>query len=195
MPSLGKITTLEPEDLEVGSKKLNIAEAAITAVEQRGLRFPVPPSSGFKGEMPAELTSLDDEDLGDLLNNVGEWCGFVDKELATSAIHRASAQADLVFIQARIRIAIKSDDSKKVTVSDKDDMMETDPRVIEAKGKVLYTEAVYQLTKTIRDGAQRSWDTVSRRITQRGQAIERMKRETNVAGMKQQPSGFRRPTS
>jgi hypothetical protein len=73
-------------------------------------------------------------------------------------------------------------------------MVITDPRFNEAKSRVLYTEAVYKLTKTIRDKAQRNWETISRRITQRGQEIDRMKRESNVAGVPIMAGrAFRRP--
>jgi hypothetical protein len=71
--------------------------------------------------------------------------------------------------------------------------MQTDPRVVDAQSKALYYEAIYRLTKAAMKNAQRNWDTISRRITQRGQAIERMKREQNVGSIPVQARAFRRP--
>jgi hypothetical protein len=134
--------------------------------------------------MPPDITALDDGMLGQLLNDTSQWCSYLDFQLAQADASRKDAEATLDFVKARIRIAIKTnEEGKKFTVSDKNDIMTTDPRVIQAFSRSLYCDAVYQLTKAIRDKAQRNWETISRRITQRGQEVERMRRESNVAGV------------
>lgn len=193
--ALGRLDLIPPEDLAVGSRRLNVYEDALRAITERGLSLAGPPR-GYKGEMPQELTSLDDEHLGDLLNNLSAWCAFVECELAKAAASKESAQANLDFIQARVRMALRSDsEGRKLTVQDKNDSVTTDPRVVEAQSQALFRDHVYTLTKTLRDKSQRDWETVSRRITQRGQEVERMKRESNVAGVPSRAVQYhRRPT-
>ena len=191
---LQRIILDQPEELEVGQKRLGVTEDALMALASRGLIPAGPPANQFKGAMPEQITSLDDEKLGDLLNNLSRWCGFIDEELSKAESTMKSAKAQLEFIEARIRIAIRSDMAdKKLTVQDKNDVVITDPRIVSAKAQVLYTAAVYDLTRTLLNTAQRDWDTVSRRITQRGQGIERMKRETNVAVVPSGGRSFNRP--
>lgn len=143
--------------------------------------------------LPSDLTSMRDEQLGDLLNSYGQWAAFIDYRLACVDGERQSAEAYLLYIQARIRIEIKArPGTEKRTVSDKNDIMETNQKVIEAKNKALFWEATYRLTKSVRDGVQLAWETVSRRITQRGQEVDRMRRETNVSGVTAPVRSFRR---
>lgn len=183
--ALGRLDLRPPEDIERGKALLTTPPgAALEYLHSRGLDLAAPPRSGYKGEMPAVLTSLDDEMLGNLLNDLSAWCAFVESELARATTERDAATEHLDFVRARVRLGLKLDeDGKKLTVQDKNDRVETDPRVVEAASRELYIESVYTLTRVIRDRAQRDWDTVSRRITQRGQEVERFKREANVAGI------------
>jgi hypothetical protein len=110
---------------------------------------------------------------------------------------RDQSEKQLDFVKSRLRIGLKFDsEGKKMAVKDKDDMVEVDPRVVDANAKFLYDNTVYSLTKVLRDKSQRDWETVSRRITQRGQAIDRARRDGNVGGAPspaQLSRTFRRP--
>jgi hypothetical protein len=182
--SLARVVLEPAATLEEGSAALNVTQQALAYITQSGLPLPSVSITQYRGEMPPDITMLDDGTLGQLLNETGQWCSFLDFQLAQADANREDAKANLTFVKARIRIAIKNtEEGKKYTVQDKNDIMDTDPRVVAAQSRSLYCEAVYQLTKSIRDRAQRSWETVSRRITQRGQEVERMRRESNVAGI------------
>lgn len=133
--------------------------------------------------LPEDLTRLDDNQLGQLLNVLGQWVGYIDQQLANADSARNSADSYLTYIQARVRIEIKSRSEKKLTSQEKNDIMETNPQVVDAKNKSMFWDAIYRLTKSLRDSVQLSWETASRRITQRGQEVDRMRRETNVAGI------------
>jgi hypothetical protein len=188
---LGFIDIREPEDLDVGTKKLSVSFDAMNEVMAKGLMMPALPD--YKGDMPPDLTALDDNQLGGLLGKIAEYCGYVEAELAKAEVRSMDAQGVLEFTQANIRLKIKSykDSDVKLTTKDKDDLVCTDPRVVEAKSRAQYAEAIHILTKTILKRAERNWDTVSRRITQRGQDVERMKRETNIGNI-QMPSASSR---
>lgn len=197
MGSLGRLDISEPEDLTIGSRRLSISGDATKAVLDKGLQFPALTGT-FRGDLPVDITQLDDDALGDLLGKIADYCSYVDVELAKADNARKESEAQWEFVQARVRLGLRTvksfanDPGQKLTVKDKDDMVCTDPRVVEAKSRHLYTEAVYVLTKTILRKAERNWETVSRRITQRGQDVERMKRETNVANIPQPGHRFAR---
>lgn len=180
--SLGRIGILGPEDIETGLKKLDIIQAAMAAFHGSGLRLPAMADTGYEDDI-RNLINLDDAQLGSLLNKVSENCGFIEGELAKAESSRNGALNSYEYIRARVNLMIKESLTEKVSVGDKNDMVITDPRVVDAKAEYEYREAIVQLTKAVLHHAQRQWDTVSRRITQRGQDIERMRRETNVAGI------------
>jgi hypothetical protein len=191
--TLGKMDLRPPADPEAGTAQLDVYKDALAHVQSRGIMAPALPGNNYRGEMPQVLTSMDDEELGDLLNNLSQYCGYVETELSGSQTKLDTAKAQYDFLYARVRVGVKASAEGKMTDRDRTDLVITDPRIVESQSKMLYAEAVYRLTRNVRDQVQRNWDTVSRRITQRGQEVERMRRENNVAGV---PSGgrtFRRP--
>lgn len=192
--SLGPIGFGPPEDVDEGARALDVYQDAMAHVQSRGINSPVLPASGYRGEMPQDLTSLDDDELGDLLNNLSQFTGYVESELAQAQAKLDSAKAQYEYIYAGTRLKVKAGSEGRLTDRDKTDLVVTHPSVRDAQAKVLYAESIYRLTRTIREQAQRNWETASRRITQRGQEVERMKREHSVAGI-QMPQGrsFRRP--
>lgn len=192
--TLGAIEVRAPEELDAGARRLDVYQDALSQVQSRGIIAPSLPNSGYRGEMPQDITRLEDDELGDLLNNLSQYTGYVESELAQAQAKLDAAKTQFDFTYARVRIGVKALAEGRITDRDKTDLVITDPRVVESQARVLYSESVYRLTKTIRDQAQRNWETVSRRITQRGQEVERMKRDHNVAGI-QHPTGrfFKRP--
>lgn len=192
--SLEPINLDQPVAIERAEKEFHRSTEVMQYVHNTlGVPVAVQPGSSIVA-LPPDLTNLQDNQLGDLLNCYGQWAAFIDYRLACVDGERQSAESYLLYIQARIRIEIKARaGTEKRTVQDKNDIMETNQQVIEAKNKSLFWEATYRLTKSVRDGVQLAWETVSRRITQRGQEVDRMRRETNVAGTVATPARtFRR---
>jgi hypothetical protein len=149
----------------------------LDAVGKKGIIHAGRPQ-GVDGELPADLSSLDDTKLGDLLNSLSRWCGYLDTEFTVAGSNKKQAEVRLVKTMARVRIGLKVDpDGKKLTDQDKNDRVECDPRVVEASYQELFHYTIWSVDK-----AQKDWDTVSRFITLRGQDVNRMRRETNVAG-------------
>lgn len=192
--SLGRLNERPSEELEVGKTKLWVYDDAVQEIQRKGIVLPSSAVAGFHGEMPQDITSLDDNDLGDLLSKTSEYCGYVEAELAKAKTALNSATARLEFVKAKVRLQVKANATGRLTNSDKNDLVTTDVDVVHAASVALYHEAIYDLTKTTCNRAQRNWETISRRITQRGQEVERMRRETNVAGVPAHASRtFRRP--
>jgi hypothetical protein len=193
---LGRLDLLPPEDIENIEESFDtVNHDAMKEVYKRGILTGAGPR-GQEVVMPNSLSSLDDEQLGDLLNQVSAWCGFLEVELGKAESNYRSAQRKLNSMKARIRITLKIDEEgKKLTGPDKDDRVGCDPRVSGADREELFHYTIYRITKAARDQAQMNWETVSRRITIRGQEVQRMKRESNVAGVPTHGRTFNRRPS
>lgn len=182
--TLGRISLLAPEDVDIGSKQfLSIMDDARSALDVRGVPT-VPRPIYTNGEFPTNITQLDDDDLGDLLNRIQNWLGWIENETARADAQYNVAKTAAEFVRARVRIAIRADAKKsgihKLSADEAKDHMTADPRVVHATRQEQYYEVLFELTKGCREKARRDWETVSRRITQRGQEIERMRREQNL---------------
>jgi hypothetical protein len=191
VPTLGSLnlTTIDPD---TGLKQLDVIEDAMRSLYESGIVLPSKPQNGFNGTIPASLTDLGDDELGDLLQQLSNWCGFIGAEFAKAESELEVAKAQLEFIQSSVRIALKAHHDGRMTVQDKTDAMRNDVRVSAAHSKYLFHFTRYNVLKSLKEMAQRSWETVSRRITQRGQDIERMRRVETVANQVNQ-STLRNP--
>ena len=180
---LGRLDILPAETFEVIDESMTRAvRDGLDAVGKKGILHAGRPQ-GVTGELPSDLSSLDDTKLGDLLNTLSRWCGYLDTEFTVAAANKKQAEMHLVKVMARVRLTLKVDnDGKKLTDQDKNDRVEVDPRVVEASYQELFYYTIWSVVKGERDKAQKDWDTVSRFITLRGQDVNRMRRETNVAG-------------
>lgn len=174
------------------------AAAAQTDIASRGLIMPRQPlvasAAGpqpYRGELPSDLTALDDSQLGTTLGLLSEWNNYVQAQLAEVSGHRDEAKAALEFIEAKLRIAYQKDpaEHKKRSNPERDDYVGTDPRYVQAKSDLLYWEKVYYFVRAIANSAEQSFSAVSRRITQRGQEIDRMNRNQGVTQGTNLPAG------
>ncbi len=179
MPTLGAINLATAEDSDVVLKQFDVVDDAKRAVVALGFTFAQKPASGFDGLMPKDLTTLDDDELGDLLFQLSDWIGWADGEMVKAKLAMDTAQAKVDFLQSHVRLLVRSS-GEKMTGPDKLDMMKNDKRVIEAEARLLYCTGVYDMVRSLVNRAQKNWDTVSRRITQRGQDIDRQRRGENV---------------
>jgi hypothetical protein len=166
-------------------------DQASTNFISRGLTTPALPP-GFSGDLPADYTHYDDTQLGELLGTLSSYCAFVDMEKTKSSIALRATELTLRQAKAKVILTIRAlgMGGKKVTVDEREAMMECDGRVQEAEFQHLYAFSYHELVKTTLDKSRLNWDTVSRRITQRGQEVDRLRRETSVAGVQ---SHFRQP--
>lgn len=169
---------MQPAPMETADTFMNMPVAAAEDIARRGLYLPSNPGAPF--QIPQHLASLDDRALGDVLNQANIWCGYVESELAQAKTFRDAAETRRDFIRAKVRMQVRAGAEKKLSNPDKDDNVETDPRVAQAENDLLFHEARYAYIKVLVNNAQRDWDTISRHITQRGQEIDRHRRGDNV---------------
>jgi hypothetical protein len=167
-------------------------------IYQRGFAMPRQPSVStvagpqpYRGELPPDLTALRDDELGTTLGLLTEWNNYVQAQLAEAQSNITIAKAELEFIEAKLRIAYQKDptEHKKRSNPERDDYVGTDPRYVQARSDALYHERVYLFTRAMANAAEQSFSAVSRRITQRGQEIDRMGRNNGVGQGTNIPQG------
>lgn len=190
--SVGSLNLMAPAEMDWGLRQLEVANLALADVARRGFVFQQQPQSQYQGSLPSNIIQVDDNALGDILNAVTSWLGFAQLELAKARAARNESEAKMNFIKARIRLAIKATADKKHSNPEMDDIVTADSRYIEAQRNYLYCEAVHDYTRQLVESGQRDWDTVSRRITQRGQDVERMIRGQGAGSIPVAQSAFRR---
>jgi hypothetical protein len=185
--------TLE-EGLEMYHSK---TQAAYAALSQKGYIQPNIPTMStnagpqpYRGELPQDITTLSDEQLGVYMGLLSEWNAYVQFQLAEADVQLSQAKAALSLTEAKLRISYKTDEeSKKRSNPERDDYVQADRRFVEADSNMRYCEAIWRYTKAIAFSAEQAFSAISRRITQRGQDIERNRREGSVTGQTNIPSG------
>lgn len=190
--NFGSLNLIAPAALDVGVGSLTVANEALNDVARRGFVFPSLPQQPYHGVLPTNVVHLTDEQLGDVLNQIASWLTYAQTQLAIARAARNESEAKMEFIKSRIRLGIKAQAEKKTSNPEMDDIVLTDQRFLDAHRNYLYCEAVFDYTKQLVDAAQRDWETVSRRITQRGQEVERMIRGNTVGSVPVMSSNFGR---
>jgi hypothetical protein len=135
----------------------------------------------FTGQIPHDLSQLTDDQLTYLLSMIGSWEQYVLGQLALYQTDLRAAEETMDVLWGTLYIQYRYDEiKKKRPEAERKAMIFTDQRYINAKKNLLYQEGLVRLTKPLAEAAARNWSTVSRRISQRGQDIERQKRNDGV---------------
>lgn len=167
------------EDINVGNIRLNVAMDAMEELKRRGL-FQQQRDYSDRPQLPPNITHLDDNSLGDFLNQISIYAAFVEEGVARAKGELDTAKNQEDFARARVRIEIR-DSNSKMKPDELRDLLETDKRIVEVVARTDYYLKIYEYAKgVVQKSVQQDWDTVSRRITQRGQDVERMRRGENV---------------
>lgn len=183
----------EIETLEAGQLRLQVTLDVLEGLKQRGI-YQIRQQS-YRPEIPPNITSLDDNQLGNLLNQISIYAGFVEEEVAKAKAESDVAKARESFGRARVRIELRDSD-RKLKPDDIRDRTETDKRIVGLVAITRYQTAIYDYAQAVQKSVQGDWDTVSRRITQRGQEIERFRREGNIGNQRNsEPGGYSSPFS
>lgn len=175
----------------------NTMASSLTTLGQKGFVPPPLPMYNtqtgqmyYRGELPADLTLLSDDQLGTYMGLLSEWNGYVQFQLAEADSQLSAAKAQIALVEAKLRIAYKYDEEgKKRSNPERDDCVGSDRRYVDANKNVLYWETIWRYTKAIAFRAEQAFSAVSRRITQRGQEVDRDRRTGNVTGHTNIPNG------
>lgn len=170
---------------ELGKKGFLGAHAAPVVTDARGQTV------AYTGEIPPDLTILDDRQLGWYLGMLSGWMDYVQRQLAIAQTHMSVSQAHLEATEAHLLMVHKKDPAdgdKKRSEAERKAMVLTDRRYVEAQSEAIYHETFYRYVNAIFKAADQNYNSVSRRITQRQQDIERDKRGTNVGAKLSSPT-------
>lgn len=175
----------------------NRSQHALTSFSQMGFGSATPPSvqsaAGmipYTGHVPSNLPELNDTELGHQMGLLSEWNSYVQQKLAETSVQLMKSEAVLEHVEAHLRIAYQTDDNdKKRSNPERDDYMTCDSRFVEAKSSVVYWNTLYTSIKAVANSAEQAFSAVSRRITQRGQEIDRGNRSGATTGHTNIPQG------
>lgn len=196
------MSTFDPNfrlPLEVGLADLeNIIETCKANLAAKGFVEPPQPmimtQAGmvpFTGALPPNLPDLTDEQLGVLLGQLSAWAAYVGYHLSVTDMVSNVCKEQLEDTSANLRILYKLDEeNRKRTEQERKDMMRIDSRFSKANVRYRYYDSYYEIVKSINEAAIQNYAAVSRRITQRGQDVERDRRSAAIG---QSPPVFRRP--
>lgn len=146
----------------------------------------------YQGQIPPDLTILSDDHLGMYMTLLSNWIEYVGGKVALTDNARTQAKEQMKFVAARIRLTFKNDEEgKRRSNPERDDMVTTDPRFVEANSRYLYFENLHAYTKTALEAAEQKYKAVSRRVTQRENEISRGTRGGLVGNLR--PGQIRRP--
>ncbi len=174
--------------LDDGQNVYRIRDAVLAEFQRRGFIIPAAPTwvvngvvSTYQGDIPSDLTVLTDQQLGQLLSMLSGWLAFTGIQMAIARMEKTVANSQLEFTEATIRFSYKYDeDNKKRTVQERDDMVHCDRRYVEAHRSYIYLDSFCTLVELVHKSAEQNYNAVSRRITQRGQEIDRGNRNSGV---------------
>lgn len=150
----------------------------------------------YQGHIPPNLPELDDNALGYYMGLLSEWNTYVQHQLAEASVQFTKSKSILEHVEGHLRIVYQNDENdKKRSNPERDDYMTCDRRFVQAKSDLIYWDTIYTSIKAIANSAEQAFSAVSRRITQRGQEIDRGNRHGSVNGHVNLPSGplFGRP--
>lgn len=175
-------------EFEVGIAAYSIQAQVLKQYATGGFSIPHAPQqmvggavSPYRGEIPENLSDLSDDQLGQYLAMLSLWLEYVGSQQTLADMAHKEAEVQLAFAEATIRLTYKLDEEgKKRTVQERDDMVQTDIRYIKCRGAALYLETYLALVTNRYRAASQHSKVVSRRITQRGQEIERGNRNEGI---------------
>lgn len=176
--------------LEEGLDILDIETEVLQEYEKRGFALPSCPQQMdaqgaivlYRGYIPDDLSMVGDDDLAKYMTLLSHWLEYVGTTQTLADMAHKKAEAQLNFTLSTIRLTYKTDqEGKKRTMQERDDLVQVDRRYIAAKKSALFTEEYNCLVQSVYDAARQKYKVVSRRITQRGQELERGFRNTSGA--------------
>lgn len=176
--------------LDDGLNCYRIRDAVLEEYQKRGLPLPPAPirpgnvlnqPAPYQGEIPHDLTTLTDQELGQYMSLLSLWINYVGIQMAMARMERTIAKHQLEFTEATIRLSYRLDEhGKKRTGPERDDMVHCDRRYVEANRTFVFLEAFASLVEVVYKSAEQNFNAVSRRITQRGQDTDRGGRGNTV---------------
>ena len=178
--------------LDEANEIYEIKQQALNDFMKRGFVLPELPSYTdeqgiqriYQGQVPADLTDLSDKELGSYLSMLNAWMSYAGMQKTLADMSRSEAKQKMETTESMIRLSHKTDsEGKRLSNPERDDLVRQDRRVATARSAYMYLEFLYQMMAQTYKNAEQCYAAISRRITQRGQEIDRDNRTTTVHSM------------
>lgn len=176
-------------DYDGGLAAYNIQQQVMEQYARGGFSIPNAPQQmvdgqvqPYRGEIPENLTESSDDQLTQYMNMLSLWLDYVGTQQTLADMAHKESLAQLDFAESTIRLTYKTDnEGKKRTAQERDDLVQTDIRYISRRSTTLYMETYLALVANRYRAASQHYKVISRRVTQRGQEIDRGTRNEGAA--------------
>tara|TARA_Y100000310_G_scaffold24180_1_gene23212 strand:+ start:535 stop:1095 length:561 start_codon:yes stop_codon:yes gene_type:complete len=176
---MGKTLSMS-RDVEEALAHAQVMDQVMANLQKKGVVLPNAPKWGgelYDGQLPPNISSMADRDVGELLTITNQWKNFLRGQLAFYEGCRDEAKK-----QARVQLAyLRKQHSDTAKTTEKkwmlDDVLERDARVQDITREHLYFSNLVRILNAAYDAAESDFNTVSRTITLRGQARSGAHRE------------------
>lgn len=173
--------------LEEGLDRYDVKlQEALSRLTNSGFYLPQAPSyanqmgifTEYRGDIPADVTTLTGDQISWYMSMLASWTSYVGAKLAEADINAASTKEKLEFLIAKLSSALIGAKRGNKTLSNSgiNSIVCCDPRYVEIQSKLIYYQASYKMLRAVAKSAEHNWETLSRRITQNGQELDRGRR-------------------
>lgn len=131
---------------------------------------------GNEPEMPNNIGSLSDRDLGDLLFTQSEWAALLSDRLSEFRSQLVIQENNKTKMRATLFTA-----SQGSKVSDKKAEIENDPHYVQILDTIALLQAIIVVIEAALESANKRYSQISRQITLRGQDIDREVRNNGAS--------------
>lgn len=178
--------------LEEANQVLDIEQKVMHRIQQQGFIIPDKPvyqdqhgqNRYFEGDIPHDLTTLSEQQLGFYMSMVTGWMSYVGVQKTLADMRRTVAKEKLETFQAKLRLKNKEDEEgKRRSNPERDDVVNSHRQVVEAKSIYMELDAFYTIVSQVYKNAESKYAAISRRITQTTSDNSRANRNVNVANM------------
>ncbi len=145
------------------------SEKAAAELAKQGLRIPNQPEDRLP-RLPADITSIHDEELMVLFGAVTSWLDYVSVQVACAEIDERASQSLLDQAEASaVLSSYKGPQADRITMAKANAAL--DPEVIRLKGELAENMGYRKLIQTLAQNLERDAALVSRELTRRTAGI------------------------
>lgn len=172
--------------LDEGLRAYDISlKQALENIRSSNFYLPEPPMindggiiTPYRGEIPSDITSESDQRLAWYLSMLSTWNNYCQTKTAEADINKSNLKEKLLFLDAKLSSALYGEKQGKKLLTNPQiaAVVRCDKRYIEINQLLMYWSALYRMARAMSESSAGNWNTISRRITQRGQDLDRDKR-------------------
>ncbi len=162
-----KVLKIKKEQITTLKRVNRGFEKAKEMIEKAGLPSPGRPKEEHCPELPADITSLSDQEIGYYIGVFSSWIAYADYSASIADMRYTAYRNALDLVSAKVQL------EKSGTVQERADQKVLDDRYQEALQESEQAEATCEITKSLLRGYIRQYEALSRELTRRQSEIGR----------------------